>query len=261
LYLVREGKFYGHPASLVWEKNWQGGNPLKMPDLKLDSMRAKAVVLFPHGIMASSPTQPVVDHTNGRFGSFEGQLFVGEMNRSRILRVMLEEIDGQLQGACIPFLDDNGLRKGNNRLAFAPDGSLWIGQNDHGWAGDRGIQRINYTGKQPFDILKMHLTPTGFDLTFTLPVDPDSVSNMGHYKIRHYRYHYSSQYGSDQYDVEDVPVTAVQLSTDRKTVSLKLGAIEQGLIYELTLTGIRSEKNQSLGHNLICYTVNRLNNH
>ena len=80
---------------------------------------------------------------------------------------MLENVDGELQGACVPFIDGKGLRKGNNRLAFAPDGSLWVGQASHGWTGDDGIQRIVYSGKPPMEVYSMSLTSKGFDLTFT----------------------------------------------------------------------------------------------
>lgn len=259
LYLVQKGKFYGQPASLVWQKDWKGGNPLKMPVATLDSMRTKAVVLFPQGIMASSPTQPVVDDTHGKFGPFDGQFFVGEMDRPRILRVMLEKIDGQLQGACIPFIDDHGLHKGNNRLAFGPDGSLWVGLNNHGWAGDTGIQRITFSGKTPMEILRMHLTSTGFALTFTQPVTADSALEKTHYSLRHYRYQYSARYGSDQFDVRNVGIQSVQLSKDHQTVSLTLDSLQAGLIYELTLHGITGAHGDTLANTMICYTVNRLN--
>lgn len=259
LYLVEKGKFYGQPSSLVWRKDWTGGNPLKMPVAALDSMRTKAVVLFPQGIMASSPTQPVVDDTHGKFGPFDGQFFLGEMDRARILRVMIEKIDGQLQGACVPFIDDRGLHKGNNRLAFGPDGSLWVGQNDHGWAGDTGIQRITFEGKTPMEILRMHLTTKGFDLTFTQPVSADSVLDKARYSLRHYRYKYSSHYGSDQFDLANVGIRSIALSEDHKTVSLTLDSLRAGLIYELTLHGIKGETGDTLANAMICYTVNRLN--
>ena len=80
------------------------------------------------------------------------------MNQERIIRVMLEEINGVWQGACIPFVDKRGLRKGNNRLAFSPDGSLYVGQVQHGFVGDTGIQRIVFTGKPPVDIYSMRIT-------------------------------------------------------------------------------------------------------
>ena len=171
LYHVKEGGFYGHPASLVWKKGWDKGNPLAISPKELDAMRTKAAVLFPQGIMANSPSQPLCDVTGGKFGPFGGQLLIGEINRDRIVRVMLEEVGGQLQGACIPFIDGQGLRKGNNRLAFAPDGSLWVGQIAFGWSGDQGIQRIVYNGTPPADLYTMKLTADGFDLTFTQPLE------------------------------------------------------------------------------------------
>jgi len=260
LYHVTEGKFYGHPASLVWQKNWKKRNPYQVPLSELENMRTKASVLFPHGIIANSPTQPVCDGTKGRFGPFAGQFFVGEMNQGRIVRVMLEEVDGVLQGACIPFITGKGLRKGNNRLAFAPDGSLWVGQAlQENWIGGEGIQRITFSGKQPVEIYDMRLTNTGFDLSFTEPVDETALSNPGNYKLRRYYYAYHKKYGSDQFDIQEVPVTQIKVSGSGKKISLRLQSLSAGYIYELTLKNIKTRKGQPLENNLICYTLNRLN--
>ena len=258
LHHVQEGKFYGHPGSLVWQKGWNKGNPFLLSIPVLDSMRTRGAVLFPHGIIANSPTQPVCDNTSGKFGPFSGQLIIGEMNKEKIVRVMLERIGGELQGACIPFLEGNGLRKGNNRLVFAPDGSLWIGQNAHGWLGDLGIQRIVFTGKQPVDIYSMNLTEKGFDLTFTEPMEESAATNPENFKFRHYYYKYQSKYGSDQFDIQNVPVTEIKISHDRKKVSLTLAALKTGYVYELSLGDIKTERGASLTNNLICYTLNKL---
>lgn len=258
LYHVQEGNFYGHPSSLVWKTSWKGDNPLLRPINELDQMRTKAAVLFPHGIIANSPTQPIQDDTNGDFGPFSGQLLVGEMNSGRIVRVMLEEVGGAIQGACVFFIDGDSLRKGNNRLAFAPDGSLWVGQAEYGWAGSSGIQRIHYTGKIPMDILTMKLTSAGFDLSFTQPVNRESVENLANYKVRRYRYEYHQKYGSPQLDLQDIPVKKVSVAEDDR-VSLELEKLDPGFIYELRLENIESEKGDSLRNNLICYTANRLN--
>lgn len=260
LFHIQEGNFYGHPSALVWKKSWKGENPLTLPPCKLDSMRTKASVLFPHGIMANSPTQPVSDGTKGKFGPFAGQLFIGEMNSARIVRVMLEEIAGEIQGACIPFIDGNGLTKGNNRLAFAPDGSLWVGKAEHGWAGSKGIQRIVFNGKPHADIYSMNLTATGFDLTFTQPLDGASASDPANYKFRHYYYEYHKKYGSDQFDVQTIPVTGIKISGDRKKVSLTLSALKPGYIYELSLGDIKTAQGEPLTNKLICYTLNKLIN-
>jgi glucose/arabinose dehydrogenase len=260
LHHVQEGKFYGHPGSLVWQKGWNKGNPFLLSIPVLDSMRTRGAVLFPHGIIANSPTQPVCDNTSGKFGPFSGQLIIGEMNKEKIVRVMLERIGGELQGACIPFFEGNGLRKGNNRLVFAPDGSLWIGQNAHGWLGDLGIQRIVFTGKQPVDIYSMNLTEKGFDLTFTEPMEESAATNPENFKFRHYYYKYQSKYGSDQFDIQNVPVTEIKISHDRKKVSLTLAlaALKTGYVYELSLGDIKTERGASLTNNLICYTLNKL---
>ena len=264
LYHVREGKFYGHPASLVWNKDWKGGKPVLSPLDELDKMRTKATVLFPQGIMANSPSQPLCDVTEGKFGPFAGQLFVGEMNRARIVRVMLEKVDGELQGACIPFIDGNGLRRGNNRLAFAPDGSLWVGQIAFGWGGDQGIQRIVFNGDLPNDIQTMKLTKNGFDLTFTQAIEKATALNPENYKFRHYYYKYQRKpknQGADtsvQQDIQEVLVTGIKISADRKKVSLKMAALKAGYVYELKLGNITNTKAEPLTNKLICYTLNKL---
>lgn len=258
LYHIEEESFYGHPASLLWKENWERGDPSKIPVRELDQMRTKASVLFPHGIMGQSITQPISDDTKGKFGPFSGQFFLGEMNQERIMRVMLEEVQGEFQGAVIPFLDGNGLRKGNNRLAFAPDGSLWVGQAEYGYPGDNGIQRIVFTGKQPMDIYSMNLTPSGFELTFTKPVDVVSASNLINYNFRHYFYEYHRKYGSDQFDVKSIPVTDIEISLDRKKVSLTLATLTPGYVYELNLGDIKGESGEVLANRIICYTLNNL---
>lgn len=267
LYHVEEGKHYGHPASLVWRADFPDVNPLTLPVRSLDSLRTVESIAFPHEVMAHSPTQVVFDNSGGKFGPFAGQTFVGEMDFPRLLRILPDEIDGQMQGACIPFFDKAGsgetrLRIGNNRLAFAPDGSLWLGQTDHGWVGDRGIQRIRYKGPGvgiPLDLMAMKLTATGFDLTFTQPVDEATANQIANYRFRSYYYEYRQAYGSPQKDVQSVGVSAARLSPDRKTVSLVLDGLRAGRIYELTLGDLRTVNGEKkLMNKLVCYTLNRL---
>jgi len=266
LYHVRKDHFYGHPASLVWKKEWKNRDPFNAPITELDKMRTRAAVLFPQGIMANSPSQPLVDMTNGKFGPFSGQLFVGEINRDRILRVMLEKVGGEFQGACIPFIDGHGMRIANNRLAFAPDGSLWIGQISFGgWVGgESGIQRIIFTGDTPMEVYTMSLTPKGFDLTFTEGVDTETAINPVNYNLRCYRYEYKKkdiEEGVDvatQVDVQAVPIISTNLSKDGRKVSLIMNGLKPGFIYELKLGDIKSAAGKLLGNKLICYTLNKL---
>jgi len=263
-YHVRKDHFYGHPASLVWDKDWGQVSPFDLPIEILDNRRTKAAVLFPHGIMANSPSQPLYDDTQGKFGPFSGQFLVGEMNRKRIVRVMLEEVGGELQGACIPFLDDGDLRIGNNRLAFAPDGSLWVGQIAHGWLGTQGIQRISYTGIPPMDIHEMRLIQNGFEISFTQPLDIDAALETDNYQLRHYFYEYKKKPyhepvdESTQSDLQNVKIQNIKVSPDHKTVTVRLPEVKKGYVYELKLANIRNQSGTPLSNTLICYTVNNL---
>ncbi|MEX2568581.1 MAG: hypothetical protein WD431_21750 [Cyclobacteriaceae bacterium] len=263
-YHVRKGHFYGHPASLVWENDWKGDDPFSMPIDSLNQLRTRAAVLFPHGIMANSPTQPVYIENNDHFRAFEGQFLVGEMNRERIVRVMLEKIAGEFQGACVPFMDEQGLRAGNNRLAFAPDGRLWVGQIAHGWRGDQGIQRISYTGNPPMDISAMNLTREGFKLTFTQPLEKTIALQKDNYQMRQYFYEYKKKPfdepvdKSTQSDLKTVPIENIGISSDHKTINLTLGELKPGYVYELKLNNILSKEGRPLDNNLICYTLNNL---
>ncbi|MCX6214957.1 hypothetical protein [Spirosoma sp.] len=264
LYHVKEGKFYGHPASLVWRPGFPSVDPLTLPVRTLDSLRTVESIAFPHESMAHSPTQVVFDNTGGKFGPFTGQMFVGDMDYAHLLRILPDEVNGQIQGACIPFFSKAGsngvaMRIGNNRLAFGPDGSLYLGQTDHGWLGSKGIQRIRYKGGVPLDIMAMKLTHTGFTLTFTQPLDEATAREITNYKLRSYYYEYHQAYGSPQMDMQSVSVSDVEVSADRRTVLLRLETIKPNRIYELTLGNLAAGNGQKkLMNHLICYTLNKL---
>ena len=127
LHHISEGAFHGHPASLIWKKGWTK-DPKKMSTSELNKIRKPAAALFTHGILANSPTQPLLDTTEGKFGPFKNQMFIGEMNLKRLLRFIPDEVNGVLQGTLVPFLDGNDLGNGNNRLAFDKKGNLIVGK-------------------------------------------------------------------------------------------------------------------------------------
>jgi glucose/arabinose dehydrogenase len=257
LFQVQEGHFYGHAPSLAWEPGIHT-IPATIPVPVLDRMRERESVFIPYGIFANSPTQPIFDHTGGKFGPFQGQMFIGEMNHHLLMRVMLEEVNGQRQGAVAPFVTDTTLKLGSNRAAFAPDGSLWIGHTDHGWLGDKGIQRIVWSGETPLDVLAMSLTPHGFDLTFTKPVERAAASDPTSYHFKRYTYEYHLDYGSDRMDEEAVAVKSVTLSADGTRASVVLPEIRRGYVYQMDLSGIAATDGTPLVNSTVYYTVNQL---
>ncbi|MGI8603025.1 MAG: DUF7133 domain-containing protein [Verrucomicrobiales bacterium] len=257
LFMTAQNDFHGHPISLVWRDGWRD-DPMTRAVAEFDALRARPVVLFPHGLMANSPTQPVCDTTGGKFGPFSGQLFIGEMNTPRLIRVMLDEVAGEVQGACVPFVDGAGLRAGNHRLVFGPDGRLWVGQTHLAWAGGEGLQRLSWKGRVPFDVLTVRLQPQGFLFNFTSALDVSSFPPVEAWTIRRYRYEYHSSYGSPQIGLTKIAPARVTLQNEGKTVWLELGEIQSGgVVYEFTLPALRAAAGTSLVNRLVCYTVNR----
>ncbi len=102
LVYVQPGRFYGHPASLKWREDYAG--PVESLET-LAAMRSPEAVALPHGALGGSPGEPIWDTTGGKFGPFEGQVFIGDFTKL-ISRVFLEKVAGEYQGAAFPFLRD-----------------------------------------------------------------------------------------------------------------------------------------------------------
>ena len=196
-------------------------------------------IWFPYGRMGQSASEPRWDTTDGKFGPFAGQCFVGDQTKSIVMRVFLEKIGGRYQGACFPFR--SGFECGVNRLVFGPDGSLYVGMTNRGWGSlggkPYGLQRLVYTGVLPFEIQEMRLTKEGFDLTFTKPLDQAAAEKLEAYSLSSFTHYYWGTYGSPELDRKAEKVQAATVAADRKKVSLKVDGFKPGRIYELHLDG------------------------
>ena len=76
-------------GSLTPEKLWQRYKP--------------PAVVFPHGALGVSTGEPIWDLTQGKFGPFGEQLFVGDFT-NLVIRVELQKIGSAYQGVAFPFL-------------------------------------------------------------------------------------------------------------------------------------------------------------
>ena len=254
IHLIKPGRFHGHPASLVWRKDWDGRDPLEVPVKELDAMRTKAAILSPQGIIANSLTQPIlIDHKN--FGPYKGQMLIGEMNFKKILRFIPDEVNGTIQGPIFSHLENDPMKIGNNRMTWGKDGSLFIGRTKLSWAGDRGITKVTWDGKVDFDIQNFKLSKKGFDITFTKKVHLPESENL---KITNYHYLYHSSYGSPKTDETTNLIKAIRPSSDGKTLHLELDQLTKGKVYEFSFDGIKSKSGESLKIDKICYTLNEL---
>jgi cytochrome c551/c552 len=225
------------------------------PELKLPA------VWLPHGILGVSNSEIVVDNSGGDFGPFSGQLFVGDQGQSKIMRVSLEKVNGEYQGAAFNFR--SGFQSGILRLAWGKPGSLFAGQTDRGWgsSGTRheGLQRISWSGETPMEIETVRAMPDGFELTFTRPVDRDSALDLNSYSGRSYTYKYFSVYGSPPIYIEDLDIRGVSVSEDGLRARLLVDKLRQFYIHEIHVPGIRSQEQQlPVLHPAAYYTLNNI---
>lgn len=246
---LRQDAFIGHPAGLRWREDaedLQGHTPEPQPP----------AVWFPYRKMGQSAADVVLDTTGGAFGPFAEQLFVGDQMMCSVMRVDLEEVNGHYQGACFPFID--GLDSGVNRMAFAPDGSMFVGQTDRGWGstGDRswGLQRIVWSGETPFEILHMRAESDGFELEFTADVDPETAGDAASYGVTTYTYAYHADYGAPEADKREAQVLSAVV-TGPRSVRLALSAMRANHVHELLADGVRDAAGEPLLHAQAYYTL------
>ncbi len=285
---VQPGRFYGHAASLKWRDDYRGPVDLET----LTKLRTPEAVALPHGAMGGSPGEPVWDTTGGKFGPFTGQIFIGDFTKL-ISRVFLEKVAGEYQGACFPFIRDavglaaiqansgadnltipagkdglkyfrdvpprtgTPLRAGNMRMAFAPDGSLYIAQTTRGWGKGDGLQRIVWSKKTPVEIAKMELTRDGFRLTFTTAMDAERLREAKTYRLGRFRHLYLPQ-GSPRVDETAAEITAMRVAEDHRSVELAVRDLAPGYIYELELERAQSADGMPLENPQAYYTLTRM---
>lgn len=270
---LTKGAFAGNPAGLRW--SGEPGSPLTLKPEDVPSTGkpmfevAKTVknlkvpaVWFPHTLMGISTSDFKQDTTNGAFGPFTDQLFVGDQGHSKIMRVALEKVNGEWQGACFPFRE--GFESGIIRTVWGQDGSMFVGMTSRGWAATGkepyGIQRLVWTGKTPFEMKTITSKPDGFEVAFTLPVDRKTAENPESYSLNSFTYRYHRTYGSPIEDARPVPIRGVVVAPDGMSARIVVDTVlREGYIHELKAEGIRSASgSMPLLHATGYYTLNAI---
>ncbi len=260
---VEQGDFHGHAASLKWEPGFDAA--AVTTEALWRRLKTPAVV-FPHGPLGVSPGEPVWDESGGKFGPYAGQVFTGDYSRI-VIRASLEKVAGAWQGAAFPFLGRNEnapyvtgdrLKAGTTRGAFGPDGSLHLAATAGQGAGEDGLQRVRWDGRVAPDVHDIRLTERGFRLTFTRPMNRDTLAAAGNYELTRFRYYYHYKYGSPWVDEAKVAVRAVAPAADGLAANLEVEGLEPGYIYEFSLPRLRTQAGEPLANPLGYYTANRL---
>jgi hypothetical protein len=266
---VSPGSFHGHPASFEWYKFAPELGPVPetpksgtriVTERKHVKQLVPYAVIFPYIRMGRSITAFTVNKTQGKFGPFENQMFLGDYTLSILMRATTEQVNGVWQGACYPFRE--GLSTGILNVEFTPEGKLLCGGTNRGWPV-RGIkpfalERIDWSGKMPFEIHRITIKPDGFKITFTKPVDQATGDSSGSYVLSAFTHPYHGGYGGPEVDRFKPAVKTVSLAEDGLSVSISLDKLTQGFVYEFDLERLRSRDNEQLLHRNAYYTVNEI---
>jgi hypothetical protein len=216
-------------------------------------------VWFPYPEMGRSHSDVQADLTGGKFGPFAGQLFVGDQGNAIITRVFLEKVGGEYQGACFPFRKSFG--SGVLRMCWGKDGSMFVGGTNRGWGGGSkpySLDRLVWTGKTPFEVLEMKARPNGFELKFTMPVDPATAGDVASYKMKSWTYNYHRDYGDKQRDEQPLTIAKATVSSDNKSVILDIDSLKPFYVHELRLPGVKNAEGDKLLHDVGYYTLQKI---
>lgn len=266
---LKPGGFMGHPASYNWYEQApeMGPRPVKPKNnSRLETERARVkelvpyAVVFPYRKMGQQLSGFVLDATDGAFGPFADQLFIGDYTLGVVMRVTTEEVNGVWQGACYPFRE--GFATGLIAVQFTPNGRLIVGGTNRGWPVRSpkpfALQRVEWTGSMPFEIKEINARPDGFLLTFTQPVDPATANDSQNYAIETYTHIYRQGYGSPEVDHTKPVVEKAEVSNNGTQVHLRVNGLVQGHVHDFDLSAIRSFNGKSLVHNRAYYTLNEI---
>ncbi|MBK1834809.1 family 16 glycoside hydrolase [Roseibacillus ishigakijimensis] len=247
---LRPGRFYGHYNSTA-----RGGSP----SLFAEEDPSPAAIYFPQNEIANSPTQPLLI-PEGQ--DFAGDMLVGELTLGGIRRVSLEKVAGQWQGAVYRFTQ--GFEGGVNRLAWAPDGSLYVGcmgsSGNWSWNGTtHGLQRLRprEDATELFEIDRVEATPEGFRLRYTKPVPTAVLADPANFAGQHWTYAPSASYGGAKVNQRPLTITAATPAADGKSVVLTIPDRQAGYVVHLQ-SDLLSTEGEAIWSSEAWYTLNHI---
>ena len=217
------------------------------------------VVWLPQDEIGNSPSQI----TYLKDGPYKGQMTHGEVTHGGLKRVFAEKVKGQYQGVVFRFLQ--GLEAGVNRLAYGPDGALYVGgigssgnwqQTGKNWYG---LEKLKYNGKSTFEMLAIRAMSDGIEIEFTEPLRPGEGLDKDLYTIKQWRYQPTANYGGPKIDEAVLDIEEISISPNRKRVFLQLNGMKERHVVYLHLNEyFISESGSSLWSPEAWYTLNQI---
>ncbi|WP_143473357.1 c-type cytochrome [Flavilitoribacter nigricans] len=186
-------------------------------------------VWLPQDEIGNSPSQPLFISE----GPYRGQMIHGEVTHGGVKRVFLEQVNGVYQGAVFRFTQ--GLEAGINRMAWGPDGALYVGGvgMNGNWAhmGHQfGLQKLVFKDELPFEILAIRNRGDGFEIEFTEAVAPEIANPAKLIQLQQWYYEATDAYGGPKLDLHDLNISSAEFSDDRTRLTLRIPGLKTGYV-------------------------------
>jgi hypothetical protein len=161
-----------------------------------------------------------------------------------LIRFTVQNVGGILQGASYRFSRPDQPGGGANFVgpvasAFGPDGALYIGSIwDSGWQGGTNtgtIERMIPAAKMLNGIREIRATSKGFDVSFFHPVDSTKATDAQLWSLQGYTRSWGGSYATPDSDRHTLTPEKIDVSEDRKSVSVIAGPLKAGYVYEISI--------------------------
>lgn len=259
IYFDKQGAFFGHYNDTEATSDFypDGGAPAAFSDQPI----TMPAVWIPQNECANSPGS-MVQIPKGN--PHAGQYLMAEITRGGIRRVDFEQVEGTWQGAI--YRHSHGFEAGTNRLAWGPDGALYVGCMGAGgnWNWDNkffGLQRLAPTDKTAFEFSQIKATKAGFKVSFTEPVDKGQLEDKTKWAVNAWTYKKTRNYGGPKIpkDGKDqvVEIASITASDDGKSVELILAKNRQANHVYHIRSDVSSKAGNRMWSNEAWYTFHK----
>jgi hypothetical protein len=245
---LRPGQYYGVPQNTTQPvtPTLPNGTPLE---------RNPPALWLPYNRLSNSNTELLSIPT----GTYAGQMLMSELTDGGLNRIFMEKIAGQYQGVAFAFTQ--GLEVGQNRQAWGPDGSLYVGGlgsgGDWNWQGTRfGLQRLTPNGNVTFEMKTVQSRADGFEIELTQPVPAAILANPANYTLQQWYYAATIAYGGSPQGVTSLTVSEALIAADRKRVFIRVPNLLSGRVTYIRLRNFVNDNGVSPWATEAWYTLN-----
>lgn len=247
--LMKPGRFYGHSnvSSLPTSANWAETLPYEPP-----------VAWLPHGSVRASPTQPIAFKS----GTYAGHWLLGDINHPGILRIAVDKVEESPANGAVFWFSQGTLNAAINRMAWGPDGALYIGTCltiAGNWPG--GDKKDFYrlapkAAPAAFEMKAIRSLKDGLEVEFTTPVDPATVTPAHFTGLKMWEYKRQETYGAGKQPDQTLALSETAVSADGRRVYLKIADLAANRVVYFKAANVKGAGGKAPWNDEAWFTLN-----